>query len=276
MNPKWIIEDFEPDNQFDRLAQEVKRQGYECVILKYEPFQSGTFKQYAPEDCVIVQSSLQLASQLLREKKWVPNAWMNLKAYECSSYYAQLGKYLFNDVYAMLPRAEVTRRLKWIFDTFGKEDCVFVRPSSGFKTFTGQVFKLESFEKNWQWVIEFSEPDCLVVVSTPKIIKAEWRFIVKKDNVITGSLYKRDGKREYREICDEDKNAYELADLIAHSDFQPDPVYVVDVCQGADDQCYVLEVGSFSCAGLYGCNMEKIVTEVSKIALKEWSEIFNV
>jgi hypothetical protein len=278
MRPKWLIEDFAPDNNFNRFAEEVKRQGYECVTIKYEPFQSGSFKQYGMEDCVIVQSSLQLASQLIKEKRWTPNAWLNLKAYECSTYYAHLGKYLFNDVYAMMPRSEVVRRKDWIYDVFGRDGCVFIRPSSGFKTFTGQLFTLERFTQDWQWVIDFTDPDCLVVISTPKNILAEWRFVVTHDGIITGSLYKKDGKREHREIGDDpdDRSAYVKANEIARGSFIPDTVYVIDICKGADGEFYLLEIGSFSCAGLYGCNMERIVTEVSAIAQKEWDDIYNI
>jgi hypothetical protein len=274
MKPKWVVEDFAQDNNYHRLIEEVKKQGYECVAIKYEPFQSGSFEHYGPEDCVIVQSSLQLASQLLKEKKWVPNAWLNLKAYECQAYYAHLGQYLFNDNYVMMPRAEVTRRKDWIYQTFGRQNCVFIRPSSGFKTFTGQVFDLETFDNDWQWIIDFTDPQDLVVISTPKNIEAEWRFVVANKTVVTGSLYRNNGMREYT-LENLDTQASQLATKIAEA-YQPDPVYVVDICRAKDGNVYLLEIGSFSCAGLYGCDMEKIVSTVSKIAIKEWEDLYNI
>jgi len=32
MKPKWLVEDFEADNSFGNLAEEVKRQGMECEV----------------------------------------------------------------------------------------------------------------------------------------------------------------------------------------------------------------------------------------------------
>ena len=69
MKPKWLIEDFALENNFSALADEVKKQGMECEVIKYIPFESGTYNVFKDSDCVIVQSSLQLAGQLLKEKK---------------------------------------------------------------------------------------------------------------------------------------------------------------------------------------------------------------
>lgn len=69
MKPKWLIENFEADNKFDLLAEETRKRGFETEITRYIPFESGTYECFSPDDCVIVQSSLNLARQLQREKK---------------------------------------------------------------------------------------------------------------------------------------------------------------------------------------------------------------
>ncbi len=270
MKPKWLIEDFEEDNNYQRLADEVKRQGMECELISYLPLQSGNFNKFAMDDCVIVQSSLQLAAQLMKEKSWVPNAWLTIANYECSKYYAYLGKHLFNDDYTMLPRAELLRTKDKVFDHFGKEGCIFIRPSSGFKTFTGKVFTKENFNYDWGWVEEFTDPESLIVVSTPKNIKAEWRFVVADGQVISGSQYKLNGSSKYRPEWP--KGAKDLAQVVADN-YNPDPMWTIDICQGADDKYYVLEIGCFSCAGLYSCELEDVVKQASLIALKEWKDL---
>jgi hypothetical protein len=172
----------------------------------------------------------------------------------------------------MLPRNEVKRRKQELYSLFGKEDCIFIRPSSGFKTFTGKLFTKEKFEIDWPWVEQFTEPENLVIVSTPKDIKAEWRFVVAENEVITGGIYRLDNKLLYkREYPNE---ALDLAKEIAKK-FSPDPMYVIDICQGADDNFYLLEIGSFSCAGLYECDMVPIVERASQVALKEWEEVYE-
>lgn len=270
MKPKWIIEDFDEINSYAILAEEVKRQGYEVEIIRYLPFESGSYNKFGDDECVIVQSSLQIARQLLREKKWVPNAWLSLQNYECSTYYAYLGKYLFNDRYTMMPVCEVKRNIDFLFEQFGKQDCLFIRPSSGFKTFSGQVFTKENFAKDWIWVEQFSAPTHLAVVSSPKTIKAEYRFIVTKDGIVTGCQYKKDGNLNL------DKDYPESAGILAEEVckvWQPDSIFALDICTGNDGNYYLLEIGSFSCAGLYVCDMSKIVEVASRIAVKEYQEL---
>ena len=110
MKPKWLIENFDEDNNYERLIAEVKRQGYECESISYYPIESGSRDKFPDNDCVIVQSSLQLAGELMRSKKgWIPGPWLYLQKYECQVYYASLGKYLFNDDYVMMPVSEFKR-----------------------------------------------------------------------------------------------------------------------------------------------------------------------
>lgn len=272
MKPKWLIEDFDADNSFDRLAEEVKRQGMTCEIIRYIPFEQGSYNKYPDDDCVIVVSSLNLARQLLREKKWIPNAWLTAANYECSTYYAHFGEYLFNSKYAMLPRTEVKRRFDELMTLYGVDgEYLFMRPSSGLKTFTGKVFHKTHFDSDWSWVEEFTEPESLIVVSTPKDIKAEWRFVVAEGEIISGSLYRKDGSSKYKNEWPEEVDKF--ARKVAASEFQPDPMWSIDICKGSDDKLYLLEIGCFSCAGLYSCDLKPIVETAASIAIKEWKDL---
>ncbi len=270
MNVKWLIEDWDEDNNYQRLVDEVKRQGYDYEHITYHPMESGNYDRFSSDECVVVQASLNLAGQLMRDKKWVPGPWLNLKQYECIYYYAHLGEYLFNDNYIILPRDEFKRTHKKWFSNLGVEGYLFIRPSSGFKTFTGKLFNEKHFEKDWEWVEEFTDPESLVIITTPKDIKAEWRFVAAEGKIIAGSMYRLNGASKYkREWPDK---AIDLATSVAKK-FRPDPVYCVDICQGADDECYLLEIGSFSCAGIYSCDVEPIVKAVSELALQEWESL---
>jgi len=272
MKPKWVIEDFEPDNKFDELAKEVRAHGMECEVIKYFPMESGSYDVFPGEQCVLFQGSLQLAKQLHREKQWVPGVWLDKKNYDCSVYYAHYGKYLFNDEYIMMPVGEIMRRKDYIFEAYGKENSVFIRPNSGFKSFTGQVFNYETFDKDFWLIKDFSEPDDIAVISNPKNVLNEWRFIVSGKEVITGSYYKKGGKKDYSSdypIQAEDK----VKEILREIEWRPDPMFVIDICQAADNNFYLMEINSFSCAGLYGCDMQKIVETASELAVKEWQEL---
>lgn len=285
MKLKWIIEDFDADNRFDVLAEEAKKQGHIVDIIKYVPFQSGSYNNFGNNDCVVTNTSINLAKQLQREKEWIPGPWLNSRAYECTSYYAYLGKYHINSDYVMLPRSEVERNLTFLRKSFGSEEgALFIRPSSGHKTFTGKVFHEKSWKSDWEWVEEFTDKESIVIISSPKTIVREWRFIAAEEKIITGSLYREKigpiSSEKYREI-DITNNKKDVAAQIKAEDvlsekYLPDPVFVIDICEDINGDLYLLEIGSFCCAGLYNCNVSRIVEVVSKIALKEWKDFSNV
>ena len=272
---KWVVEDFEPDNKFGALADEVKQQGMECEVIKYIPFQSGSYNLYDSDfsNCVIFQGSINLALQLNSQKKWLPGAWLSARNYECTTYYAYLGKYLFNDKYIILPRDEVKRRLRWLYDeAFGtRYQELFFRPSSGLKPFTASLVHELNFPSLWGWVEEFTDKESMIVISTPKNILNEWRFVVAEKEVITGCQYEKSGELNFQEGYS--NKAKNLAETIAKEEFEPDPMYVIDICEGSDNNMYLLEINSFSCSGLYACELKPIVKKASEIAYKEWTTL---
>ena len=83
MEVKWLIEDYEHDSSLQPLMDEIEKQGMEYKVVKYEPWESGTFNQYPNEDCVVVYGTLQLGKQLQRQKSWVPGVYCNYKNLCC-------------------------------------------------------------------------------------------------------------------------------------------------------------------------------------------------
>ena len=43
----------------------------------------------------------------------------------------------------------------------------------------------------------------------------------------------------------------------------------MDVCE-SDEKLYVLELNSFSCSGLYACDLSEVIRTASEIAEREW------
>ncbi len=110
----------------------------------------------------------------------------------------------------------------------------------------------------------------LVVVSSPKSIVTEWRFVVAKKTVIAGSEYNHSGVFALK--ADYDPAAYDLAVRIAASSYQPDPVWVIDICKTSAGEYRLLEIGGFSFADLYACDKAAIVRAVSQVAADIWNE----
>jgi hypothetical protein len=272
----WLFETDVFDEGISRLVDEVKRQGMEAHIASYLNNQPGVSEAsyldlFPPHSCVVFYGSLNFAKQVRREATWLPAPYDEGPAHRCVTYYPPLGEHLLAQDYTMLPYGELRRMKKKLYKRHGLSETLFIRPDSGNKIFTGQLVYAESFEKSLDRMGFYEVPSSeLVVVSEPRVIKAEWRFVVADHRVIAGSQYRRNNEKEVSPIVDD--RAWELAEKVAAEGFQPDRVWTMDICRSGADHYYLLEIGCFSCAGLYACEAEPIVREVSRIALEEWKE----
>lgn len=283
MKVKWLIEDYEHDSSLQPLMDEVRKQGMELKVIKYEPWESGEFNQYSNEDCVVFYGTLNLGRQLQKEKGWIPGVYCNFQNLCCITYYSYWAKYLFNSDYIMLPFMEIKRREDYVFDMFGVDNCIFIRPNSGAKTFTGQVLKREEIDQEFKLFANYAAKpldQITVVISSPKIIEKEWRFVVVDKKVTACSQYRdfakekiSDSKKEYELFMEEGSEigAKLLVDRIAAEEWQPDIAYTLDICK-SNGEYSLLEANSFSCSGLYESKPEPIVKEISKAALEEWED----
>ena len=61
-------------------------------------------------------------------------------------------------------------------------------------------------------------------------------------------------------------------EVLAHG-WHPDPVYVIDIVEDNNGKFWLMELNSFSSAGLYACDKQAIVREVSAIATEEFTNI---
>jgi hypothetical protein len=130
-------------------------------------------------------------------------------------------------------------------------------------------------------------------VSNAKNIKKEWRFVIVNNTVISGSLYRdwtispellyhnsttRDiilkNSKSIIEYCTDDK-AFKYANKIAKM-YNPDNAWTLDVTLTENNEYKVIELGCFSCAGMYGNNLTKIVEKISEDAENEWRNYQNI
>lgn len=233
-------------------------------------FSKGYLKAFEPEDCVVVRGSIQFCQMLQREAKWVPCVYCNWKAFECTNYFPKLKNHLLNgEEYMMLPYGDLLRQKEKIYHTFGVDDTVFIRPNRGNKIFTGEALKKEKFEKMVECLgfydVQSSE---LCVITYPVNVVAEYRFIVVDGIIIAGSKY-----RPTREEVVGGSFWDYAQEVVSETQYNPNRVWSIDVCVTAGGRVKILEIGSFSSAGIYRCNTDAIVENVSRVALDEWSDL---
>jgi hypothetical protein len=266
---KWLIEDFALENGTTELADTAAELGFEVKRCDHRNHFNTYWPDYfSKEECVVTQTSIQSARSIMKYMPdWFPGPWYKEEKFKCNYYYPFFGDYLFNDRYMMLPAGDVLRRVDDIFGWFGVDDCVFMRPTGGAKSFTGEIFKREEFEKMWDIRKSYGTmPHDVVVISTPKTIKSEYRYVIGDMEIIASSHYK--GKKVSF------PNPF-VREVLKNVRYEPDRVWCLDIALDSDYNPWVLEVGSFSVSGLYECDKKDIILKVSEIAYDEFLDFHN-
>ena len=275
-NVGWLIDGDMFPHYRDDLIDAIESQGHMAKVIRTPspPFRwddvGCSYRDTFPMNhCVVAHGDIELVTRIHNEQRWIPGAFATLNNYFCSNYINHFGKYWLNRDHAMLPFEELKQQEQYLFDSFGIDGRIFVRPDSPLKLFTGQTSAAKSFDADLEYMGFYEFPrDSVVIVSTPKTIAREWRFVACDQNVVAGCTYSENGKFELNtNVADE---ANQLALEIASNDYSPDPVWIVDICETADGQYHLLEIGGFSFADLYACNKAEIVAAVSAAAFDQW------
>jgi len=280
INPKWFVEDFHPDNRFGDLADEAKLQGCDVHVEKYIPMEGMDLSFIDKDDFVLTQTSINFALQIKKQTNWKPGPWLTVENYECFHYYPKLQSAripLFNGNCLFDTRENVEKGITKYVDVLGEPSSgrIFIRPSSGLKPFTGMVFIAREpyWTNDWNWVRLGTQPQDILLIARPvgyeDRIVAEWRFIAAEGEIITGSQYKKESESDYSPYFEE--QALELAKETAKV-YQPDPMYTVDICKNARNEFFVMELNSFSCAGLYGCELKPVVERALDIVRRTYHD----
>jgi hypothetical protein len=283
----WLLENELFDN-LDEIKEAIVSEGHQYITAKYVPFggaieiqdklkSSINFEELETldDEQVFAYGSLQFiqAARWAKVRGLSVNHWCNLPQLRCSYYYPHLGKYLLNRECAFLPFGKLADSTEWIFKTFGSNNGtrIFMRPDSGFKEFTGQVYDIQY----WDGFLRLSnialKPEDLVVISSPKNILKEFRVVIgptpdeERQRIVTLCRTHCEGKlSECENLLDWD--CYRVVDFVHRvlSDvcFEPDPMWVMDVAMTDDLHFHVLEINSMSCSGYYKCDKRAIVRAV--------------
>lgn len=282
MKTTWVVENFVKEPSFKELTAAAKELGYPVVEINGDYSNDVLRKHlkvlYVSEagipvydnQCVMINGSIKMCKIMAEELKMGcrPITFSTFQKYRCSAYYSHFGPYLFNDKYCLMSLKELVRQKYDVWGHYGKESMIFIRPDSGEKTFQAGLLDIVDLAQ-----LHDSNKDVeheLMLVSTPKNILWEGRFVVsKRKGIIASSTYRFQGKvclipgvpTECTKFCET---------LLEKVDYEPDPVFCYDICQDNDKNCWLLELTSFSSAGLYATDKKAIIKEVSEIAELEF------
>lgn len=268
MKAHWIVENFVKEPSFKELTAAIKELGYPLTEINGDytrDMVSGIANQ-----CAVLNGSIKMV-KLVKEELTTcyPVTYCTFANYRCSAYYSHFGPYLFNDKYCLMSLRELVRQKYDVWGHYGKDGILFIRPDSGEKTFQAGLLDIIDLAH-----LHESNKDCehdLMLVSTPKIIKWEGRFVVSKDReIVASSTYRFQGNVALIPSVPEETTKF-CKKLLNTVDYHPDSVFCYDICQDNDGECWLLELTSFSSAGLYATNKAAIVKKVSEIAEKDYA-----
>lgn len=171
----------------------------------------------------------------------------------------------------MLPLAELSQRIAWgdpTLATLRGHNRLFIRPDSPTKPFPGNVHSVPNLI-HLQNVIKRDYSDqMLVVVAPEQPIEAEWRAVIADGQVLTASQYKQNNQPKY---CLGLPDAVQALAKTVAGGWQPDPIWILDL-GWVDGAAYIVEIGMFSCAAFYHCDLSSIVEAASTIAQLKWAD----
>lgn len=291
----WIIDKYLFDEYEDKLTIAIKNNDanvyfYDDICGK--SFKNWVLEKFTQDDIVVFHGSLQHGRQLTHLPIY-PGVFMTIDNYECYKYYGYYGNNLLNSNYMMMGLNDVIRK-KWdIYELLPKlyhnpnlgtdlQDKIFIRPSNGYKTFTGQLLDFNSLEKDINILSQSYggvDPETLVLISRAINITHEYRFIIIDGKVITGSLYMdKYNKNTFKAYYDKPIKSGKAFNFAVEMSklYTPDRAYTIDVCRTKDGDYNLLEINSFNCASMYGADYNKIVKAVNELVIKEYNDLFNI
>ena len=155
-----------------------------------------------------------------------------------------------------------------IVDTFRdivpNQDEFFVRPCEDNKDFNGMVYQKEDFEA-WRKEV-LSQPgggpfsDHEIMISSVKVIDAEYRFFIVDGKVVTYSQYKVGNQVKTSPVVPLDIITF-AQDIVDR--WQPAKAFVLDIASTPLGY-KVIEVNNFNSAGFYDADVELIIDAIDK------------
>lgn len=246
----WILqENLKQERGFERLLDALRTRGLPHTIVKVIPFSHELIPEPTISHSHVVVSGSTAMSKIATERGWKPGGFLN-DNFDFSIWQNAYRGLLLNEDATICE-----------FGRLNPVDSIFVRPCADDKTFAGLVVSREQL-REWQDQIhaisdEFATltPETLVLSATPKQILKELRFFIVDREVVTGSVYRANGRTFLSKDCD--PSALKFAEKTAQT-WQPDRAFVLDIAITSHGP-KVIEINCISSAGFYEADLERIV-----------------
>lgn len=258
MPTSWVIEaEVFPEASMQAFEAVATAEGDRVLRWKDDWRDAALGHPQTPMGPLVFRGSLENAAWVRQNLAWRPGAYCDVEAFRCTRYYPRAERWLLcGDRWRALPaRQFVEEALDQHLQHF------FVRPDSPLKPFSGRLLTRD--QVSWEAIdygFYYDDRDLTVIVSEPRWITGEWRYVVVDRKVVAGSAYAAQGRQALRDPPN--GPPWRFAQEVALELDPPEAVYVLDVCEANDRYC-LLELNPFSGADLYACDPGAVVRAVS-------------
>lgn len=256
---QWLLEPEVFKGDLNLFIETLDRFNIKYTLCQFGKSYEEHIAEMEGED-IFFQGSLQFAKRIktLANRKGL---YCNLDKLDCTYYYPKFGDYLLNNNFSFLPFGNLESNFAWLDNQLFNDNGAFVRPTKADKAFTGMIFTKSNLEDQIKKLKFKMNPEDLVLISQKlDNITKEWRLIVIDNKVVAGSQYKQNGKNvRFNDVPIE---VYKFADeVLSKVKYAPDRAWTLDICELYNFTKYlkVVEVGSFSCSGLYAADPVVII-----------------
>lgn len=268
MKLAWLVDvDLVAEDQPD-LVSHIKSLGYS--VYKLSAALDKPKIEYDPE-CIYAFLGSFEELRHVRKHLGFPVATYGLNSLiNRSGYMSYLpNEWFLNEHSVMTTWGQLQNNSHRFFKLFDS-DRLFARPNDGNKSFTGQVFEKSTIHEEMQFLDRYSSvvPETIIWIGEAKKIEKEYRFWISAGKVVTWSEYSWN-KEPIADMIPPSSVVTELAHKVAQFPWQVDRIYTVDITQQTG-LAKIVELNSFSCAGLYKCDGKLLLEAVSRDILAEW------
>lgn len=253
----WVLQhDIYGERGYAEMIATLEREGIPHSLHRVVPFLGEIEPDISPAGNVIVFGSYAMR-HAARRKGWVPGSF-DLGSLTYRDHLEHWGAHMLNGDAVFCRFDQVLNRMPDGLDRF------FVRPVADSKVFAGTVTTRAAFE---EWAIGVAglgenetislRRDSEVMVCAEKDILREYRLWIVDGEIVTASLYKRDGRVLYAAEVEKDVLAYGRARA---RDWSPARAYAMDVAVLDDGALRIVETNTINAAGFYAANAARIVT----------------
>jgi len=214
-------------------------------------FEGMTLRDEAFNGYNIIRCSLEMVSAFADKPRCI--LWCYFPNFKYHVYCLYYFRHLLNKDVSIMNASDIISNRCEIEKEFVKNDKLFIKQDCGSKSFlSGECINFSDIDILLKECCSGKKRDTLFVVSSPKQIDQEWRLVVVDKKIVAGCQYLPVENSE----CPSE--IFDFGREIIKNQWEPEIIYTLDICLSGD-RLYLLEINSFSCAGLYENNMKMII-----------------